>query len=77
MIKVGKVTLRQPTSTTVVSPNFEPKKPVISLDNLQDVDTQNVEEGYTLVYNSQTQKYEMRSITDADVDISNISGGKF
>jgi hypothetical protein len=77
MIKVGKVKVRQPTQTTIVSPNFEPKQPALALDNLVDVSTVSVEEGYTLVYNSQTQTYEMRPITDADVEINNIRGGKF
>lgn len=58
--------------TTIVNPNYEIKANV-SMGEIFDVSTANVENGYTLVYNSVTKKYEVSPILELD----NIKGGNF
>lgn len=58
--------------TTIVSPNYAIKANV-TMNEILDVSTANVENGYTLVYNSLTQKYEVSPI----LELQNIKGGNF
>jgi hypothetical protein len=70
------VKIKSPGQTSIVSPSFEPKVNV-ALSQLNDVSTLNVETGYTLIYNSVTQKYEASPITEVDLELQNITGGVF
>lgn len=87
MAIIGKVTvgstthqtvqIKQPQKTTIANPNLELKKPVLSLEELSDVTTVNVQDGYTLVYNSITGKYEAMPISNVDITITSVAGGVF
>ena len=69
---IGRVRIGQRQSTTIASPNFAIKTN-IALADITDVSTENVENGYVLVYNSVTDKYEMQQV----LEINNLSGGRF
>lgn len=67
------VRIRQATQTTIANPNFEPKVNV-SLDGLTDVETAGIQDGYTIIYDSATQKYKAGQPT---ANVSSIVGGTF
>jgi hypothetical protein len=69
---IGRVRIGQRQSTTIASPNWAVKAN-IALADITDVSTENVENGYVLVYNSVTDKYEMQQV----LEINNLSGGIF
>lgn len=71
--RLGPVTVGATSQTTVANLNFKPK-PNVALAEIADVSTAGVEDGYMLIYNSDTEKYEAQSITNA---ITNITGGTF
>jgi hypothetical protein len=49
-----------------------------SIQDIQDVSSIDVEQGATLVYNSQTDKYEIRKLQSADFGGTlNLDGGSF
>ena len=73
MANIGKVTIRQPNRSTIVAQNFTPK-PNVSLAEINDVSTTGVQDGYALVYNSATGKYELQQIT---ATVTEITGGTF
>lgn len=87
MVTIGTVTvgqtgqqriiqIQQPSQTTIVNPNFTPNLKS-SLSKLDDVSTVGVQNGYTLIYNSVTQKYETSPISNVALTITNITGGTF
>lgn len=67
------VRIKQATQTTIANPNFEPQINV-SLDSLTDVETAGIQNGYTIVYDSATQKYKAGQPT---ANVSSIVGGSF
>ncbi len=69
---IGRVRIGQRQSTTIASPNWAVKSN-ISLSDITDVSTANVENGYVLVYNSVTDKYEMQQV----LELNTVSGGTF
>ena len=69
---IGRVRIGQRQSTTIASPNWAVKSNIV-LSDIVDVSTANVENGYALIYNSVTDKYEMQPVTE----FPNISGGIF
>lgn len=71
MPDLGKVTVFQPNRTTLVSPNFKPK-PNVSLAEINDVSTEGVENGFSLVYSSANNRFEMKTVA-----IGFIDGGLF
>ena len=75
MPDIGKVTVFQPNRTTITSPNYRPK-PNISLSEINDVVTENIQDGYLLVYSSANTRYEMSPAT-AIVGSLPIDGGTF
>ena len=72
MAIVAKVT--QQNRSTIVAQNYAPK-PNVSLSEINDVSTTGVQDGYTLVFNSDTGKYEASAAPPATV--TEISGGRF
>lgn len=74
--RLGPVTVGATTRTTIANLNFKPK-PNVALAEIIDVSTVGVEDGYALIYNSDTEKYEAQSIANAAVTITNITGGTF
>jgi hypothetical protein len=71
---IGTVTVRSTNRTSVASPNFAPK-PNVSLSEINDVNTTGVQDGFTLVFNSDTGKYEASAAPPATV--TEIKGGSF
>ena len=74
MPDLGKVTIFQPNRTTLVSPNYKPK-PNISMSEINDVSTEGVQDGYSLIFNSALGKYEAQPASNIAIGI--ISGGSF
>lgn len=69
---IGRVRVGQRQSTTITTPNWAVKTN-IALADITDVSTENVENGFALIYNSVTNQYEMKAVTE----FPNISGGTF
>ena len=73
MPDLGKVTVFQPNRTTLVSPNYKPK-PNVSLAEINDVSTEGVQDGYSLVFDSANNRIETKIATTV---LGNIDGGLF
>ena len=73
MPDLGKITVFQPNRTTLVSPNYKPK-PNVSLAEINDVSTEGVQDGYSLVFDSANNRFEMKVATAA---VENLDGGLF
>lgn len=78
MANIGQVIIRQPTQTrmSIVDPSIAPTL-AVTLNDLTDVNTANVANGYTLVYNSNTNSYEMKPLELSNLGIASIEGGTF
>jgi hypothetical protein len=74
--QIGSVSVKKTVSTTVSDPNFKPEVSV-STSTISDLETAGVENGYTFIYNSTTQKYQASPINLADITVDRIQGGKF
>jgi hypothetical protein len=75
MPTIGKVTIRQPSRSTIASQNFAPK-PNVTIAEISGVSTANVQNGYALIYNSATGLFEAEAIEDV-ATVSQIVGGSF
>ena len=73
---IGTVSVKGTVPTAVANPNYTPTVE-ITTENITNFSTANVENGYTLIYNSITQKYEAAPISGIDVNITLVSGGTF
>jgi len=73
MPNLGKVTVFQPNRTTLVSPNYKPK-PNVTLSEINDVSTEGVQDGFSLVFNSANNRYETKIATTV---LSELDGGLF
>lgn len=71
---IGQVKVTQPVRSTIAAQNFAPK-PNVTMSEIADVDTAGVEDGFTLVFNSDTGKYEASAAPPATV--TEIKGGNF
>ena len=73
MATIGKVLINQPNRSRIVAQNFAPR-PNIALAEINDVSTTGVQDGDALVFNSATNKYELKTIT---ATVTEITGGTF
>ena len=73
MPDIGKVTVFQPNQTTVVSQKYNPK-PNVALAEINDVSTLDVQDGFSLVYSSANNRYEMKIATTV---LEKLDGGTF
>jgi hypothetical protein len=73
MPDLGKVTVFQPNRTTITSPNYKPK-PNVALEEINNVFTNGVQDGFSLVYSSANNRYEMKIATSV---IDKLDGGLF
>ena len=75
MATIGKVTVNTPKRTIIVSQDFK-AKPNVAISEIGGVDTVSVatENGFALVYNSDTGNYEPRAVT---ATVTQIDGGRF
>jgi len=76
MADIGRVRLRASGRSTISSQNFE-VTPNVSLSQINDVSTTGVQNGWTLVYNSTTGKFESQAVVATDVELASIRGGSF
>jgi hypothetical protein len=74
-IDIGKVVISQPNRTTITSPNYRPK-PNVSFAEINDVSTNGLEDGYTIIYSAANNRYETKS-ANLQATITNIDGGTF
>lgn len=79
-VKVS-VPLTNSTTTSVssgntINTNIISSKTAAKLENIADIDTQGVEDGYTLIYNSTTKKWEAVN-PSTSVSLTSIDGGTF
>jgi hypothetical protein len=74
MAIVAKVT--QQTRSTIAVQNFQPK-PNISLGEVRDVSTTGVQDGFTLIFNSETGKFQAEPAANVTGTITQITGGFF
>jgi hypothetical protein len=73
MPDLGKVTVFQPNRTTVVSPKYNPK-PNVALNEINDVSTDGVQDGFSLVYSSANNRFETKIATSV---LDELDGGTF
>lgn len=74
MATIGRVTISSPVRTVVADPKFRPK-PNVAISEIIGVDIQNQQDGYTLLYDAETETYVSSPLTGAAV--SAINGGTF
>lgn len=70
---LGTITVQQPNRTTIAASDFKPK-PNISLAEINDVSTSNIEDGYSLVFVSANNRYEFKIATTS---LAELDGGLF
>jgi hypothetical protein len=70
---IGRATVKSSPKTTIAADTFAPK-PNVSLAEINDVSTANVQNGDALVYNSTTGKFETKTIT---ASVTSVIGGTF
>ena len=58
---IGGAAIQQRTRSTVVSQRFDPK-PNVSLNEVNGVTTTGAQDGYTLIFNSDTEEFEAQAI---------------
>ena len=75
-LNLGKVVVKQPNRTTITSPNFATNT-ITTFAGLSDVSTSGVQNAYTLIYSSATEKYEMKPAQELTASITSIDGGTF
>jgi hypothetical protein len=73
---IGRATIKSPTRTAIAAQSFTPK-PNVSLNEVADVSTTGVQDGYTLIYNSETGKFEAQAAADLTGTITQLTGGTF
>jgi hypothetical protein len=74
-IDIGKVVISQPNRTTITSPNYRPK-PNVAFAEINDVSTEGLEDGYTIIFSAANNRYETKSAANLTASIS-IFGGYF
>lgn len=73
---IGRAIVRSPTRTAIAAQNFAPK-PNVSLGEINDVSTIDTQNGFTLIFNSTTSKFEAQPLSNVAVNLTQISGGTF
>ena len=73
---IGRATITQASRSTIVAQNFAPK-PNISIGQLGGVTTTGAQDGYTFIFNSDTDKFEAAPAGDLTGQITQITGGTF
>jgi hypothetical protein len=74
-IDIGKVVINQPNRTTITSPNYRPK-PNVAFAEINDVSTDGLQDGYTIIFSAANNRYETKSAANLTASIS-IFGGYF
>lgn len=71
---IGQVTVTSPVRTLVADPKFKPK-PNVAISEIIGVDVQGQQDGYTLLYDAESESYVSSPI--GAVAITAINGGTF
>ena len=74
-IDIGKIVINQPNRTTITSPNYRPK-PNVAFAEINDVSTDGLEDGYTIIFSAANNRYETKSAANLTTSIS-VFGGYF
>ena len=73
---IGRATINQSNRSTIVSNNYRPK-PNVFINEVGGVSTSGVANGYTFVFNSTTNNFEVQPFGDLTGTITIITGGTF
>lgn len=73
---IGQVTVTSPVRTLVADPKFKPK-PNVAISEIIGVDVQGQQDGYTLLYDAESDSYISSPIDTASLSITSINGGTF
>ncbi len=73
---IGRATITQPNRSTIVAQNFAPK-PDVSINQIDGITTTGVQDGFTFIFNSDTNKFEASPASDVTGQITQITGGTF
>jgi hypothetical protein len=76
MATIGKVIVRSTDKPALVSNIFKPRVDV-SIGELSDVDTSNLQNGHALVFNSSENKFISKRAEDLTGQITQLFGGTF
>ena len=76
MADIGKVVISQPNRTTITSPNYRPK-PNVAFAEINDVSTDGLEDGFTIIYSAANSKFETKSSANLTASITQVFGGFF
>ena len=76
MADIGKVVISQPNRTTITSPNYRPK-PNVAFSEINDVSTEGLEDGFTIIFSSANNKFETKSAANLSASVTNVIGGFF
>jgi hypothetical protein len=71
---IGQVTVTSPVRTLVADPKFRPK-PNVAISEIVGVDVQGQQNGYTLLYDAESDNYVASPIDS--VNVRAINGGSF
>jgi hypothetical protein len=70
---LGTITVQQPNRVTLAASDFSPK-PNITLAEINDVSTEGVEDGDSLVFSSANNRFEFKI---ASASLTSVDGGTF
>jgi hypothetical protein len=73
---IGRATITQPNKSTIVAQNFAPK-PDVSINQIGGITTAGVQDGFTFIFNSDTNEFEAAPAADVTGQITQITGGTF
>jgi hypothetical protein len=73
---IGRATITQPNKSTIVAQNFTPK-PDVNINQIDGITTTGVQDGFTLIFNSDTNEFEAAPAADVTGQITQITGGTF
>ena len=73
---IGRAIIKSSPKTAIAADTFAPK-PNISLSEVGGISTTGVENGYTLIFNSTTDRFEAQPTSNVAIDIRQITGGTF
>lgn len=76
MADIGRVRLKATGRSTISSQNFS-VTPNVAVSDLSDATAAGAENGYALIYNSSTGKFEPQRVVATDVELASIVGGSF
>ena len=73
---IGRASITQPNRSTIVAQNFAPK-PDVNINQIDGITTTGVQDGFTFIFNSDTNKFEASPAADLTGQITQITGGTF